>query len=101
MTPENPVDLNKRFANFKKNLIKGVKRWEIENFDEKDFFEFITGFYFPLLFEMAKFWSLTKEIKPAQFFNCCYACLDSTLKLITENGNLKECIDKEVFQDKY
>jgi hypothetical protein len=98
---ENIIDLKKEFANFKEDLIKGVKNLDIESFDEIGFLKFITDFYLPFLVDMAKFWSKTEEVKPGQFFTCCYACLDSTSKLMTENDNLKEFIDKVVSNNKY
>ena len=65
------------------------------------FLNFITGFYFPLLVNMAGFWSQTGAAQPGQFLTCCYGCLDATTKLTTKKGNLKDIIDEVVLQSNY
>jgi hypothetical protein len=105
MTPENSVNLKKEFASFKERLFYlftvELNKLDCENLDGVDFINFVSNFYLPTLYEMATFWSKRDQIEADQIFTLYYACLDTISKLITENGNLKELIDKTVINDRY
>lgn len=105
MTPENSLDLKKEFASFKERLFDlftvELNKLDYENLDRDDFIKFVSNFYLPILYEMATFWSKRDRIEADSFFTLFYACLDTISKLITENGNLKELIDKIEINDGY
>jgi len=104
MTPENTVDLKKEFADFKWKILGlnlRIMDLNYENLDEVDIINFVSNFYLPTLYEMVTFWSKRDQIEADRIFILYYACLDTISKLITENGNLKELIDKTVINDHY